>query len=101
MIAPLFGEDGELESFVGSQMDVTDLEPAFQRRQLAVERLARLTPRQLEVLRLAAEGLRTRQIADRLGIAEKTAETHRSDLFYRLDVHSSVEAIRLALEAGV
>jgi PAS domain S-box-containing protein len=100
MIAPIFAEDGALRYFVGSQMDVTDHAPRFQRRRAAIERLARLTPRQLEVLGLVVEGNRNRRIADRLGISEKTVEVHRSDLLERLELSSSVEAMRLALEAG-
>jgi PAS domain S-box-containing protein len=101
MIAPLFGEGGELEHFVGSQMDVTGFAPAFKRRQAAIERLGRLTSRQLEVLRLVAQGHRSREIADRLGISDKTVEVHRAQLLERLGVHSTIEALRLALEAGL
>jgi len=46
-----------------------------------------LTPRQLEVLRLVAEGYSTKQIALKLGISAKTVETHRAQLTERLDIH--------------
>jgi non-specific serine/threonine protein kinase len=49
---------------------------------------APLTPRQLEVAALIAEGLTNRMIGRRLGISEKTAEIHVSNLMSRLGVPS-------------
>jgi DNA-binding CsgD family transcriptional regulator len=59
--------------------------------------LATLTPRQREVLQLIAKGLSTKQIAARLGIAVKTADTHRMALYARLGVHNVAEAVRVAV----
>jgi DNA-binding CsgD family transcriptional regulator len=44
-----------------------------------------LTPRELEVARLVAQGLTNRQVAMRLGIAERTAETHVDHILTKLD----------------
>jgi len=52
-----------------------------------------LTPRQQEVLQLLAEGLDTREIARRLGVAVETARNHIRALFRRLGVHSRLEAV--------
>jgi DNA-binding CsgD family transcriptional regulator len=52
------------------------------RRRVKTERL---TPRELEVARLVAEGLTNRQVAVRLGITERTAETHVDHIFTKLD----------------
>ena len=60
-----------------------------------------LTPRQLEVLRLVAEGYSTKQIALKLGISAKTVETHRAQLTERLDIHHVAGLVRYALEAGI
>jgi DNA-binding NarL/FixJ family response regulator len=60
-----------------------------------------LTPREVEVLRLVADGLSNRAIADRLVISEKTAIRHVSNIFMKLDVHNRAEATRLALERGL
>jgi len=60
-----------------------------------------LTPRQLEVLRLVAEGYSTKQIALKLGISVKTVETHRAQLTERLDIHHVAGLVRYALEAGI
>jgi DNA-binding NarL/FixJ family response regulator len=60
-----------------------------------------LTPRQLEVVRLVAEGYSTKQIALMLGISAKTVETHRAQLTERLDIHHVAGLVRYALEMGI
>ena len=69
---------------------------------LALRRpLERLTTRQLEVLRLVAEGLTTPQIAQRLTLSVKTIETHRSEVMKRLGVHDVVSLVRYAVRVGL
>jgi len=63
--------------------------------------LARLTPRQIEVLRLVAEGHRTREIAERLQLSIKTVESHRGELMKRLEIHDVVSLVRYALRVGL
>ncbi len=63
--------------------------------------LEKLSPRQLLVLRLVAEGLTTRQIARRLRLSVKTIETHRSELMKRLGVHDVVALVRYAVRVGL
>ena len=60
-----------------------------------------LTPRQLEVLRLVAEGYSTKQIGLKLGISAKTVETHRAQLTERLDIHDVAGLVRYALKTGI
>lgn len=55
-------------------------------------RASRLTRRELEVLRLIVEGHHNRQIADALGITEKTVKTHCSRLFQRIGVADRTQA---------
>jgi DNA-binding CsgD family transcriptional regulator len=62
---------------------------------------AGLTPRELEVLRLLADGVSNRGIGERLVISEKTAVRHVSNIFGKLGVHSRAEAARLAAERGL
>jgi DNA-binding NarL/FixJ family response regulator len=59
------------------------------------ERLG-LTPRELEVLRLVAEGRSNRQIAEALFISAKTASVHVSNILAKLGVASRVEAAAVA-----
>ena len=101
MIAPLFGEDGEVELFLGSQVDLGDAPTSAARRGAAAERVAGLPPRQRQVLELMARGLLNKQIAWQLKISEKTVKMHRALLLERLGAATSAEAIRLAVEAGL
>lgn len=60
-----------------------------------------LTERETEVLRLTAEGLRMKDIANRLNIGVKTVETHRSNLMKKLVCGSSAELTRYAIREGI
>jgi DNA-binding NarL/FixJ family response regulator len=60
-----------------------------------------LTPREKEVLRLMAEGLASRDIADKLGISYATVRTHIRSLDAKLGVHSKVQAIVKARELAL
>lgn len=62
---------------------------------------AGLTTRELEVLTLLAEGLRNRQIADRLIVSEKTVDHHVSAILRKLDVRTRGEASAQAARLGV
>ena len=64
-------------------------------------RLDPLTPRQHEVLRLLHRGASTRDIATTLGIADETARNHIRSLLRKLGVHSRLEAVAVASEAGI
>jgi PAS domain S-box-containing protein len=101
MITPLFGSDGEVEWFLGSQVNLGDEDRLTTRRAAAAERVACLPPRQMQVLKLMSRGLLNKQIAWELKISEKTVKMHRALLLERLHASSSAEAIRLAVEAGL
>lgn len=60
-----------------------------------------LTPREREVLHLAAEGRTSSEIADRLGISPRTAETHRGNLMRKLDLHSQTDLVRYSVRRGI
>lgn len=66
----------------------------------SVERLG-LTPRELEILALIAEGLSNREIAGRLFVSENTVKTHSANLFSKLNAKRRTQAVQLAKEAGV
>ncbi|WP_205697691.1 response regulator transcription factor [Conexibacter sp. SYSU D00693] len=65
------------------------------------ERLAQLTDRELEVLRLLTRGLSNAQIADELVLGEATVKTHVARLLGKLGVDSRLQAVVLAFGAGV
>ena len=60
-----------------------------------------LTTREREVLHLSAEGHTNGEIAVRLGISVRTAETHRSRLLHKLGIHTQADLTRYALRRGI
>ncbi len=56
-----------------------------------------LSAREREIVQLIAEGHSTKEIAGRLGISTKTAETHRANLMRKLNLHSVSEIVRYAI----
>ncbi|WP_433474319.1 response regulator [Spirillospora sp. CA-142024] len=63
--------------------------------------LAELTPREREVLQCMVDGLGRAEIAERLGLSANTVRTHTQNLLAKLDLHSALEAITLAMRAGM
>ena len=62
---------------------------------------ANLTPREVEVLSLVAEGLRNSEIAERLFLAEKTVDHHVSAILRKLGVHTRGQAAAEAARLGL
>jgi len=60
-----------------------------------------LTDRELEVLKLVAEGFTNRQIALKLTISIKTVQTHRANLMDKLNLHDRTELVRYAIRRGL
>jgi DNA-binding NarL/FixJ family response regulator len=60
-----------------------------------------LTPRQLEVLRMIADGRTTKEIAQALYISVKTVESHRAQLMDRLNIHDVAGLVRHAIKVGL
>ncbi len=60
-----------------------------------------LTPREQEIMRLLAEGLSAKEIAEKLFISPKTVENHRSNIMKKLGLHSTMELIRYAAKLGL
>jgi DNA-binding NarL/FixJ family response regulator len=60
-----------------------------------------LTPRELEIVKLIAEGYSNRRIAEELVISEKTVERHRANLLEKLGMHDRVELTRYAIRRGL
>ena len=60
-----------------------------------------LTPRQREVLRLISEGFTMKQIAVRMGISTRTAESYKYDMMSDLGVESTAELVQYAIKLGL
>jgi two-component system response regulator FixJ len=68
-------------------------------REAASERLARLSPRERQVVDGIIEGHSTKEVAARLGISPRTAEIHRQRAMRRMEVESLAELVRTVLTA--
>lgn len=67
---------------------------------LAESTVSDLTEREIEVLRLAAQGLSNRQIADMLVLSPRTVQSHMANIFGKLQVGSRTEAVMVGLRHG-
>ena len=65
-----------------------------------IGRLDRLTPRELEILQLMAEGRSSQRIAGGLGMSPHTLRTHVQNILTKLGVHSKLEALVAAIRYG-
>jgi PAS domain S-box-containing protein len=105
MIAPIFDDDGQVQYYLGSQIEVVDQGANNLRENPATAeamgRIEGLTPRQRQILSAMAGGKLNKQIAWDLGLSERTIKMHRAAMFRALDVRTSAEAIRVAVEAGL
>ena len=88
------------EDFV-LKSNLTRLAPAIEAAVSVRRRLEKLTPRQMEVLRLMAEGLTTPEIARRLNLSGKTVETHRGEIMKRVGIHDIVGLVRYSVRVGL
>ena len=61
----------------------------------------KLTPREREVLQALAEGLESRQIAEKLNVTVETERTHMVNILHKLGVHSRLQALVFAARHGV
>jgi two-component system, NarL family, response regulator DevR len=90
--------DGEMVLATPPSVEVGRIAAGIERRR---ELDIRLTQREREVLVVAAEGLTSRQIADRLGVRERTVTTHLARIYGKLGVGNRLAAIRIAACSGL
>jgi DNA-binding NarL/FixJ family response regulator len=60
-----------------------------------------LSDRERQVLQLVAEGNATKEIADKLGVSVRTAETHRRNIMDKLEMRSVAELTKYAIRTGL
>jgi len=77
------------------------LETMLRRESGGREAASQLTPREVELIRMVAEGLRNREIGERLGITEGTVKVHLHNVYKKLQVENRVAVRRYAEEKGL
>jgi DNA-binding NarL/FixJ family response regulator len=75
--------------------------PAPPKGQATGEGLRPLSPREMEVLKLVAEGYTNQEIADQLVISIKTVQAHRANVMEKLGLHNITHLVRFAIHAGL
>ena len=88
-------------SFFAKRLYRHDLPTSPRTGHLKKKKIAQLTPRELEVLQLVAEGKTNKETASDLSISIKTVEKHREHLSAKLDLHDIAGLTRYAIAAGV
>lgn len=79
---------------------VASTTPPYQASQ-ATEELRALSPRELEVLKLVAEGNTNQEIADQLVLSIKTVQAHRANLMVKLGLENVTHLVRFAIRYGL
>jgi len=77
------------------------VESPAREKKITDARYETLTPREQQVMRLIAEGISTKEIAEKLFISPKTVENHRTNIMNKLDIHSAMELVRYAVRLGL
>ena len=95
------GGDYFLDSAVSPQVVETLMKIPGKETRVTDANYSSLTPREQEILRLLAEGLSSKKIAEKLFISPKTVENHRANIMNKLDLHSAIELVRYAAKLGL
>lgn len=99
---PRFDQNGNFAGYMGSAVDISERKRGvFTPDEQAVRMVFALTERERQVLVLIAQGKSTKETAARLGISYKTADSHRSRILEKLDVHETASMVRYAIRAGL
>lgn len=85
------------QALAGQAQDGLDAEAQALQQLVA----ARLTPRELDVLRLVGQGRVSKEIGPELGISHRTVDVHRSHIMEKLGLHNATSLVRVALKAGL
>jgi FixJ family two-component response regulator len=81
-------------------LDVKQRDMQKQRAEIAT-RLARLTPREHEVMVMVTNGKANKEIATSLGVSAKTVEAHRARVMEKMEANSLAELVRMAINANL
>ena len=89
--------------FLSSKISSFVIEGYLYKRRKSVkpEKTSELTAREREIVQLIAEGLNSKEIAQRLKLSPKTVLVHRNNIMQKLNLHNQAQLIRFALKDGI
>jgi len=93
-----------IRAYLAHPTGITAVPPALQeamKPSCLEEELHGLTPREVEVLMLVAEGLKNQDIADRLVLSIKTVQAHRANVMEKLGIRNLAHLVRFAIRHGL
>lgn len=96
-----FDDQDLLDSVARALAHHQSVRPVNDRRREALERFARLTPREREVFERVIRGMLNKQIGSDLGTTEKTVKVHRARVMAKMQAQSLVDLVRMAADLGV
>ena len=82
-----------LNSYLNDQGDIKEMEKE--------RRKQNISPREMEVLKLFAEGMTNREIADKLFISVRTVETHKNNIMRKINLKTTVDLVKFALKNNI
>lgn len=82
--------------YIGTNLDAQKISALRAELTNSYQQAPELTPRELEVLRLVAEGLSAKEVATKLKISHRTVEVHRNNMLRKLGVKNSAELVVVA-----
>lgn len=95
------GKDVEPEDLKAKINALFGIDGGDEGKQYRISAKADLSPREIEIIQLCANGLSAQQIADRLGLSRRTVEVHKSHVFEKLDLKNTADLVKYAYDAGL
>lgn len=93
--------EGALSVDVEVVPPTTSQAPVPEKRHKRAKPGSLLTARELEVMKMLAEGMTVKRAADKLGLSPKTIDVHKTHLMSKLDIHNRVDLVKYAIRNNI
>ena len=95
------GKDVDSETLKANINALFGVDVAGDDKQHRISAKADLSAREIEIIRLCANGMTAQQIADRLFLSRRTVEAHKSHIYEKLNLKTTADLIKYAYDAGL
>lgn len=89
------------KKYFSSEVTISLMDRSPQNKSMDIAVLSSLTERELEIMKLIAEGFSNKEIGEKLFISHRTVDTHRTNLMKKIDVKNIAGIIRFAIKNGI